>query len=132
MDSGFLRKLIISVTGRRGRSGGLEKLADEELVKFYVESGEEHIFDEILARYANKVYRLALRIVNDPEKAEDVFQDTFMALATKSHTFRGESKFSSWLYRITLDMGYMQLRSVRKLRNTVSIDEYVPMMKTAH
>jgi len=126
MDSGFLRKLINSVTGRRGKPGGLEKLTDEELLKIYVESGQEGAFEELVGRYADKVYRLALRMVRDPEKAEDVFQETFTALATKSHTFRGKSKFSSWLYRITLNMAYMQLRNVKKLRSTVSIDEYAP------
>jgi RNA polymerase sigma-70 factor (ECF subfamily) len=126
MDSGFLRKLINSVAGRRGKPGGLEKLTDEELVKIYVDSAEEHVFEEIVGRYADRVYRLALRIVRDPEKAEDVFQDTFTALAAKSHTFRGDSKFSSWLYRITLNMGYMRLRSVKKQQSTVSIDEYAP------
>lgn len=126
MDSGFLRKLINSITGRRGKPGGLEKLTDEELLKIYVEAGRESAFEELVGRYADKVYRLALRMVRDPEKAEDVFQETFTALATKSQTFRGESKFSSWLYRITLNMGHMQLRSMKKFQNTVSIDEYVP------
>ena len=68
-------------------------------------------FEEIVNRYQEKVFRLALHITKHQEDAEDVIQDTFLKVFSKIYTFRNESSFSSWLFRIAANSALMKLRS---------------------
>ncbi len=72
------------------------------------------------ANYA-LVYRLALRMLNDPQDAEDVLQETFLKALRGLKTFDGRSNLSTWLYRIATNEALMTLR--RKKPDLVSIDE---------
>ncbi|MCZ6865224.1 MAG: sigma-70 family RNA polymerase sigma factor, partial [Candidatus Dadabacteria bacterium] len=83
-------------------------------------------FNEIVSRYANKIYGFALRITRNSSDAEEVFQEVFLTLTKKLDTFRGESKFSSWLYRITVNATYMYLRSQKKHESNISLENYYP------
>ncbi|RYF91257.1 MAG: RNA polymerase sigma factor [Chitinophagaceae bacterium] len=60
-------------------------------------------FHQIVERWQNMVYNTALSIVQVEADAEDVTQDVFIELYQKMDTFRGESQFSTWLYRITIN-----------------------------
>ncbi|MGH7807647.1 MAG: RNA polymerase sigma factor, partial [Thermodesulfobacteriota bacterium] len=77
-----------------------KELSDEELVKGFVEDHDEKAFNEIVARYEDKIFRLAWRVAHNPNDAEDVLQDVLITLVEKLNTFRGESKFSTWLYTV--------------------------------
>lgn len=55
-----------------------------------------------------------------------MFQEVFLTLSKKLGTFRGDSKFSSWLYRVTANASYMYLRSQKKHINDISLDNYTP------
>jgi RNA polymerase sigma-70 factor (ECF subfamily) len=104
-----------------------KEMPDEELVSIYVEEGDEKAFSEIVDRYADKIYKTALRIMHNPPDAEDVLQEVFLILATKAGTFRGESKFSTWLYMIAVNAGYMRIRADKKFHaNEVSLEDYAP------
>ena len=124
MEVGFLKKLInVIVTKEKDHKA---TQTDEELVKLYVDSGDEAIFDELVSRYANRIYGFALRITRNPSDAEEVFQEVFLTLTRKIETFRGESKFSSWLYRVTVNASYMYLRSQKKHESNISLENYYP------
>jgi RNA polymerase sigma-70 factor (ECF subfamily) len=56
------------------------------------------------------VYSLCLRLARNHAEAEDLAQETFLQLFRKIHTFRGESAFSSWLYRLTASVAFMSFR----------------------
>ncbi len=103
-----------------------DKLSDEELVRLFVENGDEEAFNEIINRYEDKIYGLALRVTRNPSDAEEVMQEVFLTLIKKIDTFRGESKFSSWLYRVTMNTSYMHLRKNTKYENNISLEDYVP------
>lgn len=76
--------------------------------------GEERGAAEALVRqYGERVYRLAFRITGNQEDAEEVAQDALWTAARKIHTFKGESAFGSWLYRITANTAYQKLRGRR-------------------
>jgi len=62
-------------------------------------------------------------MLRDPVEAEDVAQDTFVHLLRKIHMFRGESAFSSWLYRLTTNLVLMRFR--RRNRKLSSLDEFL-------
>ena len=79
-------------------------------------------FETIYQRYGGRVYALCVRMLRDPVEAEDAFQDAFMLLF-RIRTFRGESAFSSWLHRLTVNIVLMRLR--RKRPTSVPLDESV-------
>lgn len=104
--------------------GGLK---DEELVSLFVEEQNEDAFNELVNRYGDKVYRLAYRITSNPDDAEEVLQEVFIILLEKLGTFRKESKFSTWLYRVAANASYMFLRNGRKFNEKeISLDDYKP------
>lgn len=105
----------------------IENSKDELLVKFFVDSQNEDAFTELVNRYSDKVYRLAYRITGNPDDAEEVLQEVFIILVEKLNTFRQESRFSTWLYRVAANASYMFLRGGKKTKESqVSFDDYKP------
>ncbi len=98
-----------------------ETRKDAELVEAFL-SGEKEAFVELINRYTEKVHHLAMRISRNEQDAEEILQDVFITVYSKLNTFKGNSAFSSWLYRITANTSFMKLRSRRKHAAT-SIDE---------
>jgi RNA polymerase sigma-70 factor (ECF subfamily) len=64
-------------------------------------AGDQESFKELIRLTHRAVYSLALRMVGDPEDAADVSQETYLKLIRAIKQFRGEAKFSTWLYRVT-------------------------------
>jgi len=125
----FLRKLISACTGLKKKvatTPETDSISDEKLVELFVSSNDENAFEEIINRYCDKIYGLAFRITRDHHSAEEVLQEVFITLLKKIDTFRSESKFSTWLYRVTANASYMHLRSEKKYENDVSLEDYVP------
>ena len=105
----------------------IDSSKDETLVKLFVDSQNEEAFTELVNRYSDKVYRLAYRITGNPDDAEEVLQEVFIILVEKLGTFRRESRFSTWLYRVAANASYMFLRGGKKEKQSkVSIDDYKP------
>lgn len=84
--------------------------------------------EQLVDRYADRVYRLALRITGSREDAEEVAQDALWTAARKIHTFKGDSAFGSWLYRITANSAYMKLRSRRSRAGEIALDDVLPAL----
>ena len=101
-------------------------LSDEALVRSFVETQDREAFNELVNRYADKIYRLALRITHNPSDAEDVLQEVFITLVEKLDRFHGESKFSTWLYRVAANASFIHLRAETKYKNNVSLEDYAP------
>lgn len=74
------------------------------------QSGRPVVFDFIYRSHLQRVYALCLRMVKDPARAEDLTQETFIQVYRKIDTFRGESAFTSWLYRVTTNLVLMSFR----------------------
>jgi RNA polymerase sigma-70 factor, ECF subfamily len=79
------------------------------------------IFEDIYRSHAELVRGVCLRTLRDPIEAEDATQDVFVRVLLKLHTFRGEAAFSSWLYRLAMNVVLMRFRKNRK---SVSLDEF--------
>ena len=73
--------------------------------------GDTEAFSELVTRYEKTVYNLALRMVGDRSDAADMAQEAFVKAWTNLPSYRGESKFSAWLYRITTNVCLDFLRS---------------------
>jgi RNA polymerase sigma-70 factor (ECF subfamily) len=99
--------------------------APEDLVVERLQAGDNRAFDIIFNRYANRVYRQAVKLVGNDADAEEVVQDSFMLVFEKAKNFRGDSAFSSWLYRVTLNVALSKIRRHKK-DETVDIEAYLP------
>ena len=82
--------------------------------------------DLLVERYADRVYRLASRIVGLKEDAEEAAQDALWTVVRKIHTFRGESAFASWLYRVAANAAYQKLRKRRRRAPELALDDVLP------
>ena len=81
--------------------------------------------ERLVTRYGERAYRLASRITGHRQDAEEVVQDAFWAVVRKIDSFRGESAFGSWFYRIVANAAYQKLRR-RNRRQELSLDEVLP------
>jgi len=124
MEIGFIKKLISVIATNDNEQ--TTRISDDELIRRYIQTRDEALFDEIVNRYSDRIYGFALRITRNANDAEEVFQEVFLTLAKKLDTFRSESKFSSWLYRVTVNASYMYLRSQKKHENNISLENYSP------
>lgn len=104
-----------------------KKITDNMLVED-LRQGSMQAFEEIISRYETKVYNLAMRFTRNPEDAEEVLQDVFATIYTKIDGFRGQSAFSSWLYRIIVNAAFMKLRK-RKQQAAVSLEDLTPTLR---
>ncbi|MGC4051313.1 MAG: sigma-70 family RNA polymerase sigma factor [Paludibaculum sp.] len=86
------------------------KLTGEPELILRAQNGDRNAFDELTKEYWPRMLRTALRVVRNPEDAEDATQQAFVAAFTKLDRFRGESSFSTWLTRITLNESLTLLR----------------------
>jgi RNA polymerase sigma-70 factor (ECF subfamily) len=89
---------------------------------------EGEAMERLVDGYANRVYRLALRITGSNEDAEEVAQDALWTAGRKIHTFKGDSAFGSWLYRITANAAYMKLRSRKAKAQEIPLDDVLPAL----
>ena len=99
----------------------IKELADEQLIKNFA-LGCINSYEEIISRYEAKVHHLALRLTKNAEDAEEVLQDVFITVYRKIEGFEGKAKFSSWLYRITVNAAFMKLRK-RRQEQASSLEE---------
>jgi len=82
--------------------------------------GEEGAFSALFRTYNRRIYSLCLRMAGSPAQAEDLTQEVFLKVFRKILTFRGESTFSTWLHRLTVNEVLMHVR--KKRLETVSLD----------
>ena len=107
-----------AVTGRltdqeKGPSALRMTWTDEELVARTI-GGDADSFNELIHRWERPIYALAYRQIGREEDARDVCQDTFLRAYRALHGFRGQAKFSSWLYRIALNLCRDWMRRERR------------------
>ncbi len=86
---------------------------DEELVARSI-SGDNESFNELILRWERPIYALAYRTIGSEEDARDVCQETFLRAFRALPRFRGQAKFSSWLYRIALNLCRDWMRRERR------------------
>lgn len=105
------------------------RLSDEELVRSYLD-GDQAAFEELVERYQPTVMNLAYRMLGNRADAADVCQEVFLILLRKLHSFRGEAKFSTWLYRVAMNACHDHARRSRHhLSLADSPDDETPEME---
>jgi len=106
---------MVAFNNSHSRSGSSD--SDELLVNL-ARRGDAMAFEELLRRHKQSVLRLALRFVDRPEDAQDVSQETWMAVHLHLPQFRGECSFRTWLWSIARSKGLLH----RRLAGTSAID----------
>lgn len=85
------------------------ELSDDQIIERTL-AGETDAFSLLVRRWERQIYGLSLRLLGREEDARDVCQETFLAAFRNLRKFRGEAKFSSWLYRIALNACHSRMR----------------------
>ncbi len=96
---------------------------DPQLIESF-RNGDEKAFNLLVVRYQERVYWAARRILGSHEDADDTVQEVFLSVYRKLHSFRGDSEFFTWLYRITVNIA---LNASRKKK----IAEFFPYRRPA-
>ena len=99
----------------------LPALSPDVLILARAQAGDHAAFAQLYALHKRRVYSLCLRMLSNVAEAEDLTQESFLQLHRKIATFRGDSAFSTWLHRLTINVVLMHLR--RKGLNLISLDE---------
>lgn len=89
-------------------------MQDHELIE-KIKTGDSHAFKELFERYKSLVINICYRLVGNKEEAEDLTQEVFFKVYKSVKTFKHRSKFSTWIYRITVNLSLNHLRKKRQL-----------------
>lgn len=88
-------------------------MSDKELAE-KAKAGDQSAFEQLVIENQNKVYSLALRLVNDREEAADLAQEAFVKAWQGLSSFQGESSFATWVYRLTTNVCIDHLRKKKR------------------
>ena len=91
---------------------------DRELVSRW-KAGDDKAFEALVRRHEQRVFRLLLRMMGSREEAEDVSQETFLSLHRHGRRFRGEARFSTFVYRVAANAALNRRRSLGRGRARV-------------
>lgn len=115
-----------TMTEPEPRPAGAPRVDRDAALLAGLRRGDAAAPEMLLDTYGDRVYRLAIRITGNEQDAEEVVQDALWTAARKIGTFKGESAFGSWVYRITANTAYQKLRGRRGRRNEVLWEDLQP------
>ena len=112
---------ILDLSSERTADGAAD-LEDLRLIEL-LRQGIESAYEELLNRFQQQVYTLALRLLNDPSEAADVVQEVFLKVFRNISSFRSQSSLKTWIYRITVNEAHNARRwFFRHRRREVELD----------
>ncbi len=97
---------------------------EENILIDAINNGDTRAYGQLVDRYKDLVYTLALRMLKHREEAEEVAQDTFIKVFKSLDKFKGDSKFSTWIYRVAYNTCLDNIKKNKKHLNNVAIDEF--------
>ena len=99
---------------------------DTELIE-KINSGKQELFEQLVVRYEQKVYNFGFRMCGDASDAEDLVQETFLNTFNYLKSFRFETKFKNWLYRVASSICIKKRRKSKHAPDReLSLDEFLP------
>ncbi|MBD0832707.1 RNA polymerase sigma factor [Aestuariibaculum sediminum] len=101
------------------------ELSDEDLVRSIVKNNDTLLFELLYDRYAKLVYNKCFSFSKDDDEAKDLTQDVFLKLFVKLSSFKGTSKFSTWLYAFTYNhcVNYVTRNTAKKIEKK-AVNDY--------
>jgi RNA polymerase sigma-70 factor (ECF subfamily) len=94
------------------------------------QAGDQDAFSELYVQHKRRVFSICMNIVHDYSLAEDLSQETFLQLHRKLESFRGESAFTTWLHRLTVNTVLMHLR--KRVLSVISLDHLTAEIPEEH
>jgi RNA polymerase sigma-70 factor (ECF subfamily) len=95
-----------------------------------IRAGDYQAFESLVTRYEAKVYRLALRMLRNPQDAEDALQETFLQVFRGLAGFEGRSQFSTWLFRLATNVCLMRIRHREtEPSKLLPLEDYLPKLE---
>lgn len=107
--------MTVEAQSPRPSAGDSSAARETELIAHIV-SGERELFHELVRPYEKAMYFAAFSVLQNPQDAEDVAQETVLKALRNLHQFRGDSKFSTWLISITINEARARLRRERLIK----------------
>ncbi len=102
-----------------------KRMQDIQDIVHRCQQGHLDAFDTLFSHYQNRVFDLACTIMRDEKAAEDVVQDTFLTVFQRIDSYKGESRFETWLTAVAVNHCRMRLRK-RKIRQALSLEQLTP------
>lgn len=102
----------------------LNNCPDRELVRRFQSNGDPLAFNQLVQRHSNRAYQIAYGILNNREDSEEVVQDAFVRIHRALPAFRGDAEFTTWMYRIVVNLCNNKYRwnKVRQVGRGISLD----------
>jgi RNA polymerase sigma-70 factor (ECF subfamily) len=97
---------------------------DDQILIEAIQNGDTRAYTQLVSRYKDLVFTLAIRMLKHREEAEEVAQDTFIKVFKSLDKFKGDSKFSTWIYRVAYNTCLDRIKKNKKHLNDVAIDEF--------
>ncbi|MBK8610578.1 MAG: sigma-70 family RNA polymerase sigma factor [Chitinophagaceae bacterium] len=97
---------------------------DDQVYINRVLDGDTQAFSMLVNRYKDMVFSLSLKLIRNREEAEEAAQDSFVKVFRSLNKFKGDSKFSTWLYKVTYNTGLDQVKKNKRTQPVLAIDEY--------
>jgi RNA polymerase sigma-70 factor (ECF subfamily) len=98
-----------------------ESTLDDSLLIRRAQGGDRSAFDALISRHSTRAYQYAFRLTRNPEEASDVVAEGFIRVYNALHNFKGQSAFTTWLFRIMTNC-YLDIRKKEKSRAATSIE----------
>ena len=96
----------------------------DQLIIDQILGGDKQLFSVLVDRYKNLVFTLCLRLLKNREEAEEVAQDSFVKIYRSLNKYKGEAKFSTWVYRVTYNNSLDFLKAKKRKFQELSVDAY--------
>jgi RNA polymerase sigma-70 factor (ECF subfamily) len=103
----------------------MDQSDEQELIREF-KRGNEQAFNHLVLRYREKVYWIVRRMISDHDEADDIAQNVFIKAYQSLHSFKGNSSFYTWLYRITINLTLNEIRR-KKIRQIFSLERDAPV-----
>ncbi len=94
---------------------------DDELLIRRAQGGDRSAFDALIVKHSTRAYQYAFRLTRNPEEASDIVAEGFVRVYNALHNFKGQSAFTTWLYRIMTNC-FLDIRKKEKTRSAMSIE----------
>lgn len=98
-----------------------ESFLDDQMMINRAQSGDKSAFNALIRKHETRAYQYAFRLTRNPEEAADVVADGFVRVYNALHNFKGQSAFTTWLYRILTNC-YLDARKKERNRTTTSLE----------
>jgi RNA polymerase sigma-70 factor, ECF subfamily len=112
-----------TIAAASSNQGANNEMSEAEAIGL-AKHGDKGAFEHLYHMHCRRVYGLCLRMTGNPVEAQDLTQDAFLQLFRKIQSFRGESSFSTWLHRLTVNIVLMRFRKRRFAE--ISLDDPSP------